>query len=168
MRCIAAKPVIPLPRIRRSSTVSAWSSRVWAVSTAVAPAARAAFAALSAGVGETIDRDPDSSVVAAAVHGAGTLSRDEAVSNAAVIMFGGIETTDGMIANAILHLLRHPDQAALVSADPGLLPAAVRAGRVLPAAADRSRRPHRRPDRLGRQGADGGCAGGRIRVGMRE
>ena len=42
------------------------------------------------------------------------LSTPEAISNAAVIMFGGIETTEGMIGNAILHLLSHPGQLALV------------------------------------------------------
>ena len=35
----------------------------------------------------------------------------EIVSNAAVLLFGGIETTEGMICNAIWYLLR--DQAAL-------------------------------------------------------
>ena len=33
------------------------------------------------------------------------LSDDEIVSNAAVLLFGGIETTEGMIANAVLALL---------------------------------------------------------------
>lgn len=102
----------------------------------VAPAARAAVVALRAAVEAAIERGPASSLAAAAVHGAGALSRGEAVSNAAVIMFGGIETTDGMIANTILHLLRHPAQAALVRADPSLLPAAVEESlRLEPAAA---------------------------------
>jgi cytochrome P450 len=37
----------------------------------------------------------------------GELADDEYVSNAAVMLFGGIETTEGMIANAVLHLLEH-------------------------------------------------------------
>lgn len=37
--------------------------------------------------------------------GDGALTADEVVSNAAVILFGGIETTEGMICNALLHLL---------------------------------------------------------------
>ncbi|MGH3390946.1 MAG: cytochrome P450, partial [Actinomadura sp.] len=56
--------------------------------------------------------------------GAG-LGPDEVVANAAVLMFGGIDTTEGMVANAVLHLLDHPDQLALLRADPGLLPGAI-------------------------------------------
>jgi cytochrome P450 len=64
------------------------------------------------------------------------LTDDEAVSNAAVLMFGGIETTEGMIANVMLHLLSSPDQLALVRSDPDLLPAAVEESlRLEPAAA---------------------------------
>jgi cytochrome P450 len=51
-------------------------------------------------------------------------------------MFGGIETTEGMIANSILHLLSHPEQRALVDADRTLLPNAVEESlRLEPAAA---------------------------------
>ena len=38
------------------------------------------------------------------------LAAEDAVANAAVLMFGGIDTTEGMITNAVLHLLSHPDQ----------------------------------------------------------
>jgi cytochrome P450 len=37
----------------------------------------------------------------------GELEESEYVSNAAVMLFGGIETTEGMIANAVVHLLVH-------------------------------------------------------------
>ncbi|HEY0717295.1 MAG TPA: cytochrome P450 [Streptosporangiaceae bacterium] len=75
------------------------------------------------------------SVLGAAAAG-GELSTDEIVSDAAVVMFGGIDTTDGMIANAVLHLLGHPDQLGLVRADPGLLAASVEESlRLEPAAA---------------------------------
>jgi cytochrome P450 len=58
------------------------------------------------------------------------------VSNAAVLMFGGIETTEGMIANALLHLLREPGALELVEADRGLLRNAVEESlRLEPAAA---------------------------------
>ena len=40
-----------------------------------------------------------------ALEGAGDLTPTEVVSNAAVMMFGGIETTEGMIANFVWHLL---------------------------------------------------------------
>ncbi|MGI8451703.1 MAG: cytochrome P450 [Streptosporangiaceae bacterium] len=68
--------------------------------------------------------------------GATGLSPDEIVSNAAVLMFGGIETTEGMIANAAWHLLSHPGQLDLVRADSGLLPQAIEESlRLEPAAA---------------------------------
>jgi cytochrome P450 len=64
------------------------------------------------------------------------LNTDEAVSNAAVILFGGIETTEGMIANALYHLLSHPGQLALVLDDRSLIPNAVEESlRLEPAAA---------------------------------
>ena len=64
------------------------------------------------------------------------LTATEAISNAAVLLFGGIETTEGMIANALLHLLSSPAQLTRVIADPGLVPAAVEESlRLEPAAA---------------------------------
>jgi cytochrome P450 len=42
-----------------------------------------------------------------------------------VLLFGGIETTEAMIANAFLHLLSNRDQLALVEADRALLRNAV-------------------------------------------
>jgi cytochrome P450 len=53
------------------------------------------------------------------------LSVPEVVANAAVLMFGGIDTTEGMITNAVMHLLGHPGQLALVRRDPGLLADAI-------------------------------------------
>jgi cytochrome P450 len=58
------------------------------------------------------------------------------VSNAAVLMFGGIETTEGMICNAVLHLLGHPDRLYEVIADEHLAVNAVEESlRLEPAAA---------------------------------
>jgi cytochrome P450 len=75
-------------------------------------------------------------VLAAAGGDAGGLQRPEVVSNAAVMLFGGIETTEGMIANAIVHLLSNRDQLALVTADPRRLPNAIEESlRLEPAAA---------------------------------
>jgi cytochrome P450 len=67
---------------------------------------------------------------------AAALDLPAVVSNAAVLMFGGIETTEGMIANALAHLLARPDQLAMVDADRSLLAAAVAESlRLEPAAA---------------------------------
>jgi cytochrome P450 len=95
-----------------------------------------AFASLRAAVEPALGRDPSTSLVAAAAGDAGGLGSAEVVSNAAVLLFGGIETTEGMIANAILHLLAHPDQLELVAAEPRLLQLAVEESlRLEPAAA---------------------------------
>jgi cytochrome P450 len=102
----------------------------------VTPAGTRAFAALRSSIEPALDSDPDSSLVAAAASQAAGLSRAEVVSNVAVLMFGGIETTEGMIANAVLHLLGHPDQLALVERDPSLIGGAIEESlRLEPAAA---------------------------------
>jgi cytochrome P450 len=100
----------------------------------VPPAASAAFAELSACVQTTLGRHDQQSVLTVAA--AGGLAAAEIVSNAAVLLFGGIETTEGMICNAVWYLLS--DQAALaqVLADRSLAAAAVEeALRLEPAAA---------------------------------
>ncbi len=53
------------------------------------------------------------------------LDDDEVASNAAVFLFGGIETTEGMIANVLLQLLTHPQQLDAVRDDRSLLDAAI-------------------------------------------
>ena len=66
----------------------------------------------------------------------GPLTEAEAISNAAVMMFGGIETTEGMITNALLYLLSSPAQLELVLADRDLVPAVIEESlRLEPAAA---------------------------------
>ena len=66
----------------------------------------------------------------------GGLATSEVVSNAAVLMFGGIETTEGMICNAMLHLLSQPDQARQVMAEPAQVENAIEESlRLEPAAA---------------------------------
>jgi cytochrome P450 len=102
----------------------------------VTPAGREAFAALRASVEPLLERDSGGSLLAGAASQAGGLTSAEVVSNAAVLMFGGIETTEGMIANAVLHLLAHPEQRALVEGDRKLLSNAVEESlRLEPAAA---------------------------------
>ncbi len=73
----------------------------------VADTASTAFGELSASVEATLAQPAEPSVLSAAT---GSLSAAEIVSNAAVMLFGGIETTEGMICNAVWYLLR--DQAA--------------------------------------------------------
>lgn len=95
-----------------------------------------AFEQLRVAVEPALARDPSTSLVAAAADDAAGLTSAEVVSNAAVLLFGGIETTEGMIANALRHLLSAPDQRALVDRDRGLLAAAVEESlRLEPAAA---------------------------------
>ena len=90
------------------------------------------FRSLAEAIREALEGE---SLVAAAAGGGG-LSRDEVVSNAAVLMFGGIETTEGMIANALWHLLTNPDELARVRVDPSLVSNAVEESlRLEPAAA---------------------------------
>jgi cytochrome P450 len=99
-------------------------------------AGRRGFDELRAAIEPALARGPDSSLVAAAAGAAGGLERGEVVSNAAVLLFGGIETTEGMIANAIAHLLSHADQLAAVRAEPELLANAIEESlRLEPAAA---------------------------------
>ena len=81
----------------------------------------AAFGALASSLHEVIATMPGSLLAEVT----GPLAEEEAISNAAVLMFGGIETTEGMIANALLHLLSSPAQLDLVLADFSLVPAAV-------------------------------------------
>ena len=94
------------------------------------------FEALRAAMEPAMARTPESSLVAAAAGAAGGLEPGQVVSNAAVLLFGGIETTEGMIANAVLHLLTHPQQLAAVRAEPALLANAIEESlRLEPAAA---------------------------------
>ena len=94
-----------------------------------------AFEKLGASLQDVIAARREGSLLAAAA-GAGGLRGDEVVSNAAVLMFGGIETTEGMICNAVLHLLGRPGQLRQVAADPGLIGNAVEESlRLEPAAA---------------------------------
>ena len=94
------------------------------------------YAALRGALDVALRADPGSSLVAAAAGRAGALAPDRVASNAAVLLFGGIETTEGMIANAVAHLLAAPAALGAVEAEPGLLPNAVEESlRLEPAAA---------------------------------
>lgn len=70
-------------------------------------------------------------------HAAESLSEAEVISNAAVMMFGGIETCEAMTANALFHLLSSPSQLGAVIADRSLLVSAVEESLRLEPAATR-------------------------------
>jgi cytochrome P450 len=94
----------------------------------------AAFGMLRASLEAAMASGDGRSVLASAADGG--LGASEVVSNAAVLMFGGIETTEGMICNAMLHMLSHPGQARQVMAEPGLAENAIEESlRLEPAAA---------------------------------
>ena len=96
----------------------------------------AAFADLGRALDRVLDRDLASSLLAAAAGAAGGLGRVEVVSNAAILLFGGIETTDGMIANALHHVLSSPDARGALAERPELVANAVEESlRLEPAAA---------------------------------
>jgi cytochrome P450 len=95
-----------------------------------------AFGQLRAAVVRTIGRPDTPSLLTESARAPEGLSRDEVASNAAVLMFGGIDTTEGMIVNSVRHLLGDPDTLALVRGDADLLPNAIEESiRLEPAAA---------------------------------
>jgi len=77
----------------------------------VGPGARAAVEALGGHVVGSLQRGDG--VLAQATR---TLTAPEVVSNAAVMMFGGIETSEGMTTTLFWHLLTNPDQMAALEA----------------------------------------------------
>ena len=90
-----------------------------------------AVAALDRHVAATIDRG--GGVLADAT---ASLVRPEIVSNAAVMMFGGIETSEGMTTSLFWHVLSTPDALDAVLADRALVTNAVEESlRLEPAAA---------------------------------
>jgi cytochrome P450 len=125
-----------------ADTVLSWyAAIVAAVSELTAgrpvPAAGAdASGQLRAAVKRTIGHTDEPSLLAEAARAPEGLGEDEVVSNAAVLMFGGIDTTEGMIVNAVRHLLVDPETVALVRGDADLLPDAIEESiRLEPAAA---------------------------------
>lgn len=97
----------------------------------VSPSGVAAFESLAAALRSAATRP--SSLLAQA---SAALTDDELVANAAVFLFGGIETSEGMTSNLLHHLLSDAKQWAAVSVDRSLVDAAVEESlRLEPAAA---------------------------------
>jgi cytochrome P450 len=97
---------------------------------------RTAFDELAGALEPVLDREPVTTLLGATGRGAGALGRREVVSNAAVLLFGGIETTDGMIANLLHHVLTSDDARTALESDAGLAANAVEESlRLEPAAA---------------------------------
>jgi len=94
---------------------------------------RDAFAALQTRLNQVIGDDTEL-LGDAAAHS--DLTHGQIISNAAILLFGGIETTEGMITNALLYLLQHPDTLARTLREPAHLDAAIDESlRLEPAAA---------------------------------
>jgi cytochrome P450 len=99
------------------------------------PEGASAMSDLDAALRDHLSGDGTTSLLAGAMNGSG-LDAAEVVSNAAVIMFGGIETTEGMLLNAVWHLLVEPPRYAEIVDRPELIEAAVEESlRMEPAAA---------------------------------
>ncbi|HET9169498.1 MAG TPA: cytochrome P450 [Actinospica sp.] len=97
----------------------------------------AAYAALRAAVAGTVDAGLSDSLLLSA---AGKLDVPDLAANVAVLLFGGIETTEAMIVNLLLHVLTveatAPGLVAALTADEGLLDNAIEESlRLEPAAA---------------------------------
>jgi cytochrome P450 len=112
-----------------ATTIRSWYEALVAAVSAITAGEDAAvpeaYALLRARVEEAMKEGRPSSLLAEVAGRPEGLTSAEVVADTAVLMFGGIDTTEGMITNAVAHLLGHPDQLALVRADPALLPGAI-------------------------------------------
>jgi cytochrome P450 len=119
-----------------AATVLAWYRDIVGAVTAISAgrpgSAEDAMQQLAERVRAAIETRPESVLRGAAT----TLDEPAIVSNAAVMMFGGIETTEGMICNALVQVLSSADVADALRQDPELTPVAVEESlRLEPAAA---------------------------------
>jgi len=77
---------------------------------------------------EAKEREPGDDLVSDLIRardGAEQLTRDELLSTIFQLIVAGHETTTNLIGNAVVQLLRHPDQLRALREDPALLPGAV-------------------------------------------
>jgi len=83
-----------------------------------------------------LSRAGPSSLLSDAARTRDGLGVQEVVSNAAVLLFGGIDTTEGMIVNAVRHVLGDPEALELIRGSAELLHSAIEESiRLEPAAA---------------------------------
>jgi len=102
----------------------------------VSAAGREAYNSLCESLRPSLIGREERSLLAAASGSNHKLEEKQILSNAAVLLFGGIETTEGMISNIFSHLFTHPTVQAKVAAETTLVAAAVEESlRLEPAAA---------------------------------
>lgn len=81
-----------------------------------------AFSAFRDSLTPELNSDPNTSLLASAHANPGDLNDDQLLSNAALLLIGGIETTEGMIGNALYHLLSDLDLLERIKSDTSLIP----------------------------------------------
>lgn len=97
--------------------------------------ARSAVEAIQERVASTLAERGHSSLIKT-IESEGKLGAEELVPTVAVVMFGAIETSEGMTTNALWHLLTNPETLRRVVADRSLVSAAIDESlRLEPAAA---------------------------------
>ena len=105
------------------------------VGESVSPAARRAVGEIQDRVDAALADRGHASLIRRIAEG-GALAADELGPSVAVLMFGAIETSEGMTANVLWHLLSRPELLDRVRADRALVPAVVEESlRLEPAAA---------------------------------
>jgi cytochrome P450 len=94
------------------------------------------FGQLRAALLRAMDRTDGSSLLSEAARPREALGHEEVVSNATVLLFGGVDTTEGMIVNAMRHMLGAPEALELIRGSADLLDSAIEEStRLEPAAA---------------------------------
>ena len=143
-RDLVAELAVPLPMAMiaailgfgadRTADLKRWSAAVIASATGSGAAARSAEVAgavaelnrFCASLIAARRRAPAGDLVSELLHGdGGALDADEVTSFIRLLLVAGNETTTNLIGNAVLALLRHPEQRARLRAEPALVPAAL-------------------------------------------
>ena len=109
-----------------ATTLLAWYREIVAAVSAIAGGESGAVSPASAvdALGLAVVRTIDAGQGVLADAGA-ALTADEIVSNTGVLLFGGIETTEGMTTNLFAHLLAEPELWDAVDAHRALIPNAI-------------------------------------------